>query len=71
VGMEGKFVKKATEVTTFRCEAGKDMTAAVLETLETGEGVVCKTETIGTSPDGAEIARFTFTWSFKKKRSSK
>ena len=68
VGVEGQFLKKATQVTTFRCEAGKEMSASVMETLETGEAVVQKAEAIGTSPDGVEVARFVFTWSFKKKR---
>jgi hypothetical protein len=69
VGLEGEFLKKATQVTTFRCAAGKEMSEAVLEALETGEGVVRRVETIGTAPDGTVVARFCFTWSFKKKRS--
>ena len=71
VNVEGEFVKKATSLTTFRCEAGQEMSQAVLETLEHGEAVTRRVETIGTSPDGETIARFWFTWSFKRKASSK
>ena len=68
VGMEAEFVKKASSVTTFRCEAGKAMADAVIETLRTGESVTVKVPTVGTNREGQIVARFTFTWSFKKKQ---
>ncbi|HJN74539.1 MAG TPA: DUF4442 domain-containing protein [Myxococcota bacterium] len=71
VRMEGQFVKKATDLTTFTCRAGAEMAQAVATALATGESVECTAETIGTNPDGVEVARFTFTWSFKKKRKRK
>lgn len=67
-GMEGDFVKKATDLTTFRCDAGAEMAAAVAETLETGKSVEVHAKTVGTNRDGDVVARFTFTWSFKRKR---
>ncbi len=67
VGMTGSFVKKATDVTTFTCADGQKIQDAVMEALATGEGVTVETETIGLNKAGDEVARFTFTWSFKKK----
>ena len=65
--IEGEFLKKATGRTTFTCEAGPALFAAVEETLRTGLGVTVRVPTIGRSDDGAEIARFTFEWSFKRR----
>lgn len=68
VGMNADFSKKATDLTTFRCEGGEAMTAAMLEALETGKPVKTTLETVGRNKAGDEVARFTFTWSFKRKR---
>ena len=68
VGMTGSFTKKATDLTTFTCTDGEALRAAVLQAISTGEGVQCEAETIGRNQAGEEVARFTFTWSFKKKR---
>lgn len=69
-GLEAEFGKKATAWTTFTCEDGAALFAAVAQTVETGEPVTVKTSTVGRMDDGTEVARFTFTWSFKR-RSSK
>ena len=71
IGMDAQFLKKATATTTFRCEQGDVLQAAVEETIRSGEPVVEKVQTVGRAPDGTEVARFTFTWSFKRKSSSK
>ena len=68
VKLEGEFVKKAVGLTTFTCTAGPAVQAAVIEALQTGEGVTVDAETIGTDEAGDVVARFTFTWSFRKKR---
>lgn len=65
VGLTARFEKKATGTTTFVCEEGGKLAAAVARTVETGEPAVAEVETIGRSPDGVVVARFTFTWSFK------
>lgn len=65
VGLTAGFEKKATATTTFTCEEGDKLAAAVARTVETGEPATAEVETIGRSPDGAVVARFTFTWSFK------
>lgn len=67
VGMEASFEKKATALTTFTCAEGAKIFAAVEETLRTGEGTTARVETIGTAPDGTVVARFHFTWSFKRR----
>jgi hypothetical protein len=67
VGLEGRFEKKAPELTTFTCADGPVLFDAVNEALKTGEGVTVDTETAGRMKDGTLAARFKFTWSFKKK----
>jgi hypothetical protein len=67
VGLTGTFEKKATALTTFTCNDGATLFAAVNRALETGEGVTAETETIGRMPDGTIAARFKFTWSYKRK----
>lgn len=70
VGLTAGFEKKATGTTTFTCEEGDKLAAAVARAVETGEPAAAEVETIGRSADGTVVARFTFTWSFKA-RSSK
>ncbi len=68
-GLESTFTKKATSLTTFTCEEGAKIFAAVRETVETGEPAVTRVETVGRMADGTEVSRFVFTWSFKKRAS--
>ena len=67
VGMESEFIKMAKDTTTFTCEEGYKLFDAVEETLETGESVEAQVTTVGRSEDGTEVARFKFTWSFKRR----
>jgi hypothetical protein len=68
VGMEGTFARKATALTTFTCEDGDAVFAAVESTLANGEPAQVRAATVGRAPDGAEVAHFVFTWSFKRRR---
>lgn len=68
IGMEAEFPKRAVNVTTFTCEEGDKLFAAVKETQATGEQVLVTVDTIGRAEDGTEVARFKFTWSFKRRR---
>jgi hypothetical protein len=68
VGLEAKFGKKATGRATFTCEDGAKFFAAVQRTVETGEPVEVHAETVGRLDDGSEVARFVFTWSFKRRK---
>jgi hypothetical protein len=70
VNLEASFEKKATALTTFTCEDGAKATAAVAETLRTGEPATARLESVGRMADGTEVARFAFTWSFKKRSKS-
>lgn len=67
VNLEASFEKKATATTAFTCEDGAKAFAAVEETLRTGEAATARMETVGRMADGTEVARFFFTWSFKKR----
>lgn len=64
-GLEAEFSKKAASETTFTCEDGKEIFAAVREAVATGESVTVDAKTVGRMPDGTEVSRFVFTWSFK------
>jgi hypothetical protein len=68
-GMEARFIKKATSLATFTCEGGDALFAAVAETVRTGKPVTATVETVGTVKSGITVARFRFTWSFKKRSS--
>ncbi|HEV2852569.1 MAG TPA: DUF4442 domain-containing protein [Thermoanaerobaculia bacterium] len=67
VNLEASFGKKATSTTAFTCEDGAKTFAAVAETLRTGEAATARMESVGRMADGTEVARFAFTWSFKKR----
>lgn len=66
-GMTATFGKKATGLTSFTCADGAKLSEGVARAVATGEPVTVEALTIGTAPDGVEVARFTFTWSFKVK----
>jgi hypothetical protein len=68
VDMAGSFEKKATALATFTCEDGDRAFAAVSHTLATGEPATADFSTVGRLPDGTVVARFTFRWSFKRRR---
>jgi len=67
VDLAASFGKKATAETTFTCIDGAKAFAAVAATVATGEPATAALETVGRLPDGTEVARFTFTWSFKRR----
>ena len=67
VGMEAEFVKKANKRTTFVSEDGPAFFEAIAKTMETGEPVTVEAVSEGKMPDGTVVARFKFTWSFKKR----
>jgi Domain of unknown function (DUF4442) len=67
VGLEAGFEKKATALSTFTCADGAKLFAAVDETVASGEPATARAETVGRMPDGVVVARFAFTWSFKRR----
>ncbi len=66
-GLEASFTKKATALTTFTCEAGPEICAAVSQAAAGDEPATVRAETVGRMADGTEVARFAFTWSFKRR----
>jgi acyl-coenzyme A thioesterase PaaI-like protein len=61
----GKFTKKAVGVTTFVCESGQAIKAAIVQAAETGEAVEVLCPVIGYNEAKEPICEFTFTWSMK------
>ncbi len=70
VGLEAEFKKKATDVVTFTCAGGDQIFAAVAAAVASGETATAQVTTHGHMPDGTEVSRFTFTWSFKRRRAA-
>jgi hypothetical protein len=68
VDMTASFEKKATARAIFTCEDGDRAFAAVASTLATGAPAAAEMTAVGRLPDGAVVARFTFRWSFKRRR---
>jgi hypothetical protein len=66
--LEADFVKKATGLTTFTCESGKEILQVIEESILSGEGKTIQCTAIGKSNSGEIIAKFTVTWSFKARK---
>ena len=67
VGLEATYYKKATCITYFTCDAGKEISDTIAEAIRTGEGRSVKAKSVGTNKDGELVATFFITWSFKAK----
>ena len=65
--IDSRFIKKATDITTFTCEQGEVLRHAIDQAALTGEPVELIVTTIGKNSEGVEVARFDITWSFKRK----
>lgn len=63
--IEAQFVKKATGLTTFKCEEGAKIREAIEQAILTGEGKTVVVKTIGYAESGEVESEFNFTWSFK------
>lgn len=68
--IRGEFVKKATRKTTFTCQDGAAVFAAVKKALETGEGVSVTCKSVGVQEGGETVSTFWVTWTFKKRNTS-
>jgi hypothetical protein len=68
VAVEGRFIKKATGVTSFTCEQGEQIKEAVERALHSGEGQQVTLTSVGRNEDGEEIAVFKITWSFRMRQ---
>jgi len=67
VRLEAEFLKKAADTLLFTCEQGEVIAQVVQTAVETGEPQTIRVLSVGTLPDGTEVARAWITWSFKKK----
>ncbi|RLD32864.1 MAG: thioesterase [Bacteroidetes bacterium] len=67
--MKASFTKKARTRITFTCNDGINFSSAVARSIETNEGQTAEATAIGYDEEGDEVARFTFTWTFKPKQS--
>jgi hypothetical protein len=64
---EAEYVKKATGPVTFTCQQGTEIMAAANEAITSGKPRTIRAESVGCLADGTVVARFWFTWSFRKK----
>jgi hypothetical protein len=67
--MEAVYFKKATGTVFFSCEDGQQLSSIIKEAALTGEARTLTAKSTGRDKDGALVAEFWFTWSFKLKRS--
>jgi hypothetical protein len=67
VGLEAKFIKKATDTVSFTCNDGEAIKNLVEESIATGEGKAITCKSTGTNIAGEIVSEFLITWSFKRK----
>ena len=65
VSCTGKFVKKATDNTTFTCTDGQKIKQAIKAAIDKEEPQLIECHMQGVNEAGEEVANFTFTWSVK------
>ena len=68
VGVEGKFYKKATDVTSFICEEGLRIKQIIELAISTEEGQTIRALSSGFNKQNELVAEFWITWSFKVKK---
>jgi hypothetical protein len=68
VGLEAKFIKKATDTVSFTCNDGEAIRKIIEETIAAGEPrtISCRAE--GTNIAGEVVSEFFVTWSFRVKK---
>jgi Domain of unknown function (DUF4442) len=66
--VHGNYHKKATGVTTFRCDDGLAIKESVEKALATGEGVTLETISKGYNEKQELVADFSIVWTFKAKK---
>ncbi|HET9824780.1 MAG TPA: DUF4442 domain-containing protein, partial [Chitinophagaceae bacterium] len=65
--VESEYFKKATDRTTFVCEDGVQIKQSIDRAVQTGEPITVRVKSIGKNKEGAVVAEFFVTWSFKAK----
>ncbi len=69
IGLEARYFKKATGLTTFTCEEGQAIQETIENAVSTGAGKSIKVKSTGKNNTGELVAEFFITWSFKAKES--
>lgn len=64
---EAIYLKKATGLTTFTCEDGKQLKQRIDEAMASGKGISFTARSVGKDEKGDIVAEFNITWSFKAK----
>jgi len=67
-GISSKFVKTATDLTTFVCHEGEMIRERVRRAVETGEPDAFNVKSIGYDKDGNITSEFIFEWSIKARK---
>jgi hypothetical protein len=67
-GIEGKFYKRATDLTRFVCEEGVAIKQTIETAIVTGESQNIKVLSSGFNQHNELVAEFWITWSFKVKQ---
>lgn len=67
IDLKAEFPKRATGRTTFTCQEGHLIFAAVQKAIDTGEAQTATVKTVGKMSDGTIVSVFYFTWSFKQR----
>jgi hypothetical protein len=67
IKVESEYFKKAVGRTKFVCEDGMLIRETIEEAAQTGEPKTVRARSIGKNVDGAVVAEFFVTWSFKRK----
>jgi hypothetical protein len=67
VSVEGRFYKKATDVTSFICEQGRQIRETIDRAKESGEPQTVRALSSGFNKQNELVAEFWITWSFKVK----
>ena len=65
VKVESEYFKKATGRTSFICEDGLKIRESIEQAIQTGEAKAIRARSVGKNSDGATVAEFFITWSFK------
>ena len=68
VKVESEYFKKATDRTSFVCNDGPLIKQSIEQAVRTGESKIVRAKSIGKNREGAVVAEFFVTWSFKVKR---
>jgi len=68
IGCEAKFHKRATGITVFKCEQGKEIAEKVQNTCSTFEPQEIECIANGYNEEGELVAEFKFTWGIKARK---